>query len=96
MAIRCDETLGVRNKLTRAMFCSVVTGEKLNVFFTARKAVDVCWGTVVGGKERGVARHFGIRDTGGPGYSVGRYEFVLQVRICTPYTGNCGMATPNQ
>ena len=30
------------------------------------------------------------------GYSVGRYEFVLQVQIRTPYTSNCGMADPNQ
>jgi hypothetical protein len=30
------------------------------------------------------------------GYSVGRYEFVLQVRIRTPYAGGFGMAIPNQ
>ena len=30
------------------------------------------------------------------GYSVGRYEIVLQVQIRTPYAGNCSMANPNQ
>jgi hypothetical protein len=30
------------------------------------------------------------------GYSVGRYEFVLQVRIRTPYAGGFGMAIMNQ
>jgi hypothetical protein len=30
------------------------------------------------------------------GYSVGQYDFVLQVRICTPYAGGFGMAIPNQ
>jgi hypothetical protein len=33
MAIRCDEKLGLRNKLTRAMFCSVVA-EKNWMFFS--------------------------------------------------------------
>ena len=30
------------------------------------------------------------------GYSVGRYKFVLQVQISTPYAGGFGMAIPNQ
>ena len=30
------------------------------------------------------------------GYSVGGYEFALQVRICTPYAGGFGMDIPNQ
>ena len=33
MAIRIDESLGLRNKLTRTMFCSVVAGKKLDIFF---------------------------------------------------------------
>jgi hypothetical protein len=33
MAIRCDETLGLRNKPKRAMFCSVVAGKKLGFFY---------------------------------------------------------------
>ena len=49
MAIRCDETLGLGNKLTRAMFCSVVARKKLDVFFTTRKAVDVHWEVVIFG-----------------------------------------------
>ena len=40
MAIRCVETLGLWNKLTSAMFCSVVA------FFTTRKDVDVRGDTV--------------------------------------------------
>ena len=47
MTIRCDEMLGLRNKLTRAMFCSVVAGKKLDVFFTPRQAVDARWDPVV-------------------------------------------------
>ncbi len=49
MAIRKNETLGLRNKLTHVLFCSVVAGKKLDVFFPARKAVDVRW-EVVGGE----------------------------------------------
>jgi hypothetical protein len=48
MAIRCDEMIDLWNKITRAMFCSVVVKKKLDVFFTARKAVDVRWDTVYG------------------------------------------------
>jgi hypothetical protein len=39
--------LGLQNKLTRAMFYSVVAGKKLDVFFSARKAVDVRWEVVL-------------------------------------------------
>jgi hypothetical protein len=46
MAIRIDESLGLRNKLTRAMFCSVVAGKKNLMFFPARKAVDERWEVV--------------------------------------------------
>ncbi len=37
-----------------------------------------------------------IIHTSLPGYLVGRYEFVLQVRIRTPYAGGFGMAIMNQ
>jgi hypothetical protein len=37
MAVRCDESLGLWNKLTRAMFCSVVAGKKLEVFSPPEK-----------------------------------------------------------
>jgi len=37
MAIRIDELLGLWNKLTRAMFCSVVAGKNLMFFFPPEK-----------------------------------------------------------
>jgi hypothetical protein len=40
MAIRCDETLGLRNKLTRAMFCSVVMGKNLMFFSPPEKLYE--------------------------------------------------------
>ena len=36
------------NKLTHVMFCSMVAGKKLDVFFSARKAQDVRWEEVGG------------------------------------------------
>ena len=43
---RIKELLGLWNKLTRAMFCSVVAGKKNLMFFPARKAVDERWEVV--------------------------------------------------
>jgi hypothetical protein len=37
MAIRIDELLGLWRKKTSAMFCSVVVGEKLDLFFPPEK-----------------------------------------------------------
>jgi hypothetical protein len=51
--------------------------------------------TVISPRERVGGKQSRWAD-GVNGYSVGRYEFVLQVRICTPYAGNCDMANSNQ
>ena len=53
MAIRINESLGLLNKITRAVFCSVVAGKyNLMFFFFAEKAVDACR-EVVGGQYSG-------------------------------------------
>ncbi len=56
MAIRINESLGLRNKLTRAMFCSLVAGNKTCCFFFARKAADERWDRA--GMEAVVHREF--------------------------------------
>ena len=50
MAIRINEPLGLLNKITRAMFCSVVAGKYNLMFFFTEKAVDACR-EVVGGTD---------------------------------------------
>jgi len=42
MAIRINESLGLLNKITRAMFCFVVAGKNSLMFFFTEKAVDAC------------------------------------------------------
>jgi hypothetical protein len=38
MAIRINDSLGLRRKLTRVMFCSVVAGKKHFMFFSRQKS----------------------------------------------------------
>ncbi len=46
MAIRIDESLALRSKLTRAMFSSVAAGKRNLIFFPAKKAADERWEVV--------------------------------------------------
>jgi hypothetical protein len=38
MAIRINDSLGLRRKLTRVMYCSVVAGKKHFMFFSRQKS----------------------------------------------------------